>query len=102
MVLEPLGIGGNEFRAAGCLKILDFNDTLPSRLAAERVFVILDESVNQIDGAFFGLHPGHIEVVPGLQIPGLVVFDQQRKVSLLGLILGILSSLFQFFSLFTG
>ncbi len=88
MVLKPLGVGTQNGRALRCLVILDIYVTFPCALAAQRVVVILDESVDEIDSSDGILHPFDVELIPDLEITCLIVLDKQSQGTFLDIVLG--------------
>ena len=51
VVLEPLGVGAEDVAALGGLVVLDVDQGLPGALPRERVVVVLDEAVDEVDRA---------------------------------------------------
>ena len=73
VILEPLGVRAQDFGALGGGCILDVDKSFPGSLAAERVVVIFDETVNIVDCAEGVAHPLDIVFVPGAEVSAAVV-----------------------------
>ena len=83
--------------------ILYVNITLPSTLAAQRVIIILNESVDEINSSYSVLNPFYIELIPYFQVSGLVVFYKQAQSTLLVIVFCAGGSQLQFLAnLFDG
>ena len=73
MILEPLGVVGDHLRAVAGLGVHEVDVGLTRSLAAQRIAVVLDEAVDEID------------VRNGVLHPAVVVADERRDVGLLRL-----------------
>ena len=87
MVLEPLCVLADEFRPLRSLRILEVHESFPCRLASERVGVVLDESVHEVNCSKCVIHPHHVKVIPCLEVTCVVIFDEQSDILLLSVIL---------------
>ncbi len=83
--------------------VLDVNITFPCSLAAQRVVVILYESVDEIYGPYGILHPLYVELIPDTEVTCLIVFYQKAQGTFLDIVLGTGGSQLEFFTyLFDG
>ena len=85
MILEPLGVVGDHLRAVAGLGVHEVDVGLPRSLAAQRIAVVLDEAVDEIDVRNSVLHPADVVAVELFQIARLVVADERRDIGLLRL-----------------
>ena len=86
MVLEPLGVVGNDLRAVAGLLVHEVDVAFPRRLAPQRIAVILDEAVDEVDVRHGVLHPADVVTVELFQIARLIIADERRDVALLRLL----------------
>ena len=83
MVFEPLRVIRNHLRTVAGLLVHEIHDALPRSLAAERIAVILDKAVHEVDVRHGVLHPADIIAVELAQVAGLVIFDQRCDIAFL-------------------
>ena len=76
MVLKPLRVLRKFHGALRSLLITDVHESLPSSLAAERVVIVLYESVDKIHRPERVLHPFDVVLIPKAQVTGAVVVDK--------------------------
>ena len=76
MVLKPLRVLRKFHGALRSLLITDVHESLPSGLAAERVVIVLYESVDKIHRTERVLHPFDVILIPKAQVTGAVVVDK--------------------------
>ena len=88
MVLEPLGIGAQGLGPGRCRLVLDVDVAFPGCLAAQRVIIVLDKTVDKVHRSQGILHPFDIERIPKPQVAGLVIIDQQAQRLLLDVVFG--------------
>ena len=88
MVFEPLGVAADDLGAARSLAVAVVHDAFPGCLAAERIVIVLDETVHEVHVALRIAYPGDIVLVPHPEVAGAVIFHQFVDVFLLGLVLG--------------
>ena len=88
VVLEPLGIGGEDLGSFRGLVVLDVDVAFPGSLASERVVVVFHEAVDEVHCAFKLADPGHVIFVPFAQVSGPVVVDKEGDAFALGVVLG--------------
>ena len=93
VVLEPLGVGAEGFRALGGLEVLDVHVALPGGFSAQRVIVVLNEAVYEIHRSDGVLHPFDVELVPLAEVSGVVVLYEEPQGTLLDVIFGNLAGL---------
>ena len=98
VILEPLGVGGQDLRALGGLEVLDVHVAFPGTLAAEGVIVVLYKTVDEVHRADGVLNPFNIEGVPLAEVSGLVIFYKECERALLDIVLSNLASELQFFA----
>ncbi len=98
VVLEPLGVGTQDFRALGSLEVLDVHVAFPGSLAAQRVIVVLDETVDEVHRADGILHPLDVEFIPLAQVAGFIIVDENGQRALLDVVFRHLTGFGQFFA----
>ena len=77
--------------------------TFPGTLAAQRIVVVLNESVDEINSSYGILYPFYVELVPDFKVTGLIVLDQQTKGAFLDIVLSAGGGQFEFLTyLFDG
>ena len=85
MVLEPLRVLRNDLGAVAGLLVHEIDDAFPRRLASQRIAVILDKAVHEIDIRHGILHPADVIAVEFAQIARLVIADERGDIALLRL-----------------
>ena len=98
VVLEPLGVGAQDFRALGSLEVLDIHIAFPGSLAAQRVIVVFDEAVDEVHRADGVLHPFNVKLVPFAEVTGLVILDENAQGAFLDVVLRYLAGFAQLFA----
>ena len=78
MIFEPLCVFGDDLRAAAGGRVDEVDVGLPRSLAAQRIAVVLDEAVDEIDVRNGVLHPADVVAVELFQIARLIVADERR------------------------
>ena len=76
MILEPLRILGDNLRTATGLLVHEVDQRLPRRLASQRIAVIFDKSVHEIDVGYGIPHPQDVITVEIVQVAGFVIVDE--------------------------
>ena len=78
VVLEPLRILRNDLRAAACFTVHEVHVGLPRRFAAQRIAVVFDEAVDEIDVRKRILHPMDVVAVELAQIARFIIGNEMR------------------------
>ena len=86
VVLEPLCVLRDDRRAVAGRRVDEVDNRLPRSLAAQRVTVILDEAVDEVDVRHRVAHPADVEAVELTQVARAVVGYQRGDVRLLGFV----------------
>ena len=76
MVLEPLGVAADDLGAFRRFAVTVVDNALPGSLAAERIVVVLHETVYEIYVTLSVGHPCDVVFVPHPQVAGTVVLHE--------------------------
>ena len=87
VVFEPLGVLADHLRAVRSLLVAEVDDAFVGGLAAERVAVILHETVHEVHVGPGVAHPRNIIGIPHPEVTGAEILDQLTDVFLLDVVL---------------